>query len=257
MTINSTPIEKLTRVANSDGYAYHRLLIPNQANESSPGSVQSVTVNAGGSGYTSAPTVGFTGGGGSGAAATAVLGFGVGVINVTNSGNSYTTATVSITGGGGSGATATANISGGSTILSITVNNPGSGYTSAPTITITGDGVGATANSTLDSAGSVKSVTVTNGGSNYTSVPTVSFTGGAGTGATATAVTGSPGLAVTVPLSFDLPVDDYTIAITPSQACNVSYDNKSTTGVDIVLTPLNSSDELTDGLFDVIIDYTY
>lgn len=78
--------------------------------------VGSVVVANGGTGYTSAPAVAFTGGAGSGAAATAVLGTGadagkVVAINVTNPGTGYTSApTVGLTGGAGSGATATATI---------------------------------------------------------------------------------------------------------------------------------------------------
>ena len=54
--------------------------------------VSSVTVVSGGSGYTSAPAVTFSGGGGTGAAATAVVTDGVvTAINVTNGGSGYTT----------------------------------------------------------------------------------------------------------------------------------------------------------------------
>ena len=68
----------------------------------------------GGSGYTSAPTVAFSGGGGSGAAATCTInGSGaVDSITLTNSGSNYTSApTISFTGGGGTGAAATATLS--------------------------------------------------------------------------------------------------------------------------------------------------
>jgi hypothetical protein len=71
-----------------------------------------LTLTAGGSGYTSAPTVNFSGGGGSGATATAfitngaVIGFRMGSL-----GSGYTSApTVTLSGGGGSGATANAFI---------------------------------------------------------------------------------------------------------------------------------------------------
>lgn len=76
------------------------------------GTVESITVTAGGTGYVSAPTVAFTGGGGSGAAATAVIESGsVVAINITNPGSGYTSApSVSLTGGSGSGGTATAAI---------------------------------------------------------------------------------------------------------------------------------------------------
>ena len=75
-------------------------------------SVLNITVGSGGTGYTSAPTVSFSGGGGSGATATAVISSGVVIsVTVTNGGSGYTSApTVSFSGGGGSGATATANL---------------------------------------------------------------------------------------------------------------------------------------------------
>ncbi|MBS1782856.1 MAG: hypothetical protein JSS78_07305, partial [Bacteroidetes bacterium] len=78
-----------------------------------PNQIKSIYVNSGGSGYSSAPTVVFTGGGGTGATATSVVVSGaVTAIKVTNIGSGYTSApTISFTGGSGSGATATANLS--------------------------------------------------------------------------------------------------------------------------------------------------
>ncbi|MCE4544589.1 MULTISPECIES: right-handed parallel beta-helix repeat-containing protein [unclassified Caballeronia] len=71
------------------------------------GKVLDVAMSNNGSGYTSKPTVSFSGGGGSGAAATAELsnsGRIIGV-NMTNNGSGYTSApSVSFTGGGGSSA---------------------------------------------------------------------------------------------------------------------------------------------------------
>ena len=65
---------------------------------------------------------------------------GVGSVVVVNAGTGYTSApTVSFTGGGGSGATATATVSGGG-ITSVVITNPGSGYTSAPSISFSGSG---------------------------------------------------------------------------------------------------------------------
>jgi hypothetical protein len=71
--------------------------------------VDTLTLGAGGTGYTT-PDVTFTGGSGSGAAAVAtVTGGVVSAITVTNPGVGYTTLpSVAITGAGGSGATATA-----------------------------------------------------------------------------------------------------------------------------------------------------
>ena len=70
--------------------------------------VKEVTVTAGGSGYTSAPTVSFSGGGGTGAAATASISANQVVsITVTNGGSGYTSPpTISFSGGGGTGAAA-------------------------------------------------------------------------------------------------------------------------------------------------------
>ncbi len=71
-----------------------------------------ITITAGGSGYTSAPTISFSGGSGSGATATAKIVNGVVVsASFTDSGTGYKASdsapTVSFSGGGGSGATAT------------------------------------------------------------------------------------------------------------------------------------------------------
>jgi hypothetical protein len=69
-------------------------------------------------------------------------------IAVSNGGSGYTNGSavaVTLTGGGGTGAVATANVSGG-VVQSITVTDPGSGYTSAPTVSMaTGTGLVATA----------------------------------------------------------------------------------------------------------------
>ena len=102
--------------------------------------VRSVQVSNGGASYTSAPTVGFSGGGGNSAAATATINADgeVNGIAVTNNGTAFTgVPTIAITSGGGSGATATASmlsyIDFGTTISEIfrvTENDPyGSGST--------------------------------------------------------------------------------------------------------------------------------
>lgn len=77
------------------------------------GRVTSITVTAGGTGYTSAPAVAITGGGGTGATATATVDSTGAVVSiaVTNAGSDYTSApTVAITGGAGAGAAATPNV---------------------------------------------------------------------------------------------------------------------------------------------------
>jgi hypothetical protein len=116
------------------------------------GSVTTITLTAGGTGYTSAPTV---------------------TISAPNIPE-------------GIQATASVTLSGGS-VTAITIVNGGTGYSSVPTITLTGGGgTGATATATLTAAG-IQSVTISNGGAGYTVAPTITFTGGGGTGATATA----------------------------------------------------------------------
>ena len=103
------------------------------------GRVTSITVDAPGSGYTSAPTVGFTGGGGTGATATAVLGSNVGVDD--------------------------------DQVVSIVINTAGSGYATAPTVTFSAGAATATAVLTADA---VTSVTIGTGGV-YLVLPTVTF----------------------------------------------------------------------------------
>ena len=67
---------------------------------------------------------------------------GVASVTITNGGTGYTTApTVTFTGGAGSGATAVAVLTGG-TVSAINITNPGTGYTSAPTFTFGGGGGG-------------------------------------------------------------------------------------------------------------------
>lgn len=98
-------------IATNPGVFYAYLLPAAWDNTSEV--VGSVIVTAGGSGYTSAPTVSFSGGGGgTGATATATIANGVvTAVTITNPGSGYTAApTVAFTGGSGSGATATANL---------------------------------------------------------------------------------------------------------------------------------------------------
>ena len=87
-------------------------------------------------GNDSGPTVTISGGGGNGATATATCGTEgtVTSITVTNGGSGYFTAPdVAISGGGGSGAEAKATLIG-NAVGSITIDNPGSGYTPVPAV---------------------------------------------------------------------------------------------------------------------------
>ena len=127
-----------------------------------------------------------TSGGGTGATATASLtGNNVTSLSITAGGSGYTsipTVVFDNTGTGGSNATATATVTNG-VITGLAVVNQGSGYTSAPTITFFGGGSyvaptviidgaggsGATATATLLN-GAVNDVTLTNNGTSYTSL---------------------------------------------------------------------------------------
>jgi hypothetical protein len=120
--------------------------------------VSGVNVTNGGAGYSTPPTVTFTGGGGSGATGTATISGGVvtGVI-ITNGGTGYTSSpTVTFTGGGGAGATGVATIAGGQPITitsrnhGLVMGEQGTVTNAAPSLqgTITGAVAGAAPNTT-------------------------------------------------------------------------------------------------------------
>jgi len=167
------------------------------------GCVVACLVNAGGTGYTSAPTVTASAGG---AVLQAIVGGAVSTtVTVTNGGSGYTypplvqfnSPNLSAP---GIAATGYCTLSSGA-VSSVTVVDQGAGYTSAPTITFINDpreglngiaaGSGAAATCTLTGAGTITGVVVLDHGSALAAgaaVPTISFTGGGGSGATATAV---------------------------------------------------------------------
>ncbi|MFN7564036.1 MAG: beta strand repeat-containing protein, partial [Prosthecobacter sp.] len=115
-------------------------------------SAASFSIAGGTTVYSTAPTVTITGGGGSGATATAVLTSGVvSGITITNAGVGYTSApTIAFSGGtittAGTNPTGTGNATN-FVVSGIQVTNPGSGYTSAPSVNFnTGTGTTAIAN---------------------------------------------------------------------------------------------------------------
>jgi hypothetical protein len=75
----------------------------------------------------------------------------------------------------------------------------------------------------------------------------------------ATPAGGGAGQAATVSFVFsesNLPADlNYTIEAMPDQACSVHYDNKATTGFDVILTPLASGTTLSAGTMDVVVTW--
>jgi hypothetical protein len=187
-----------------------------------------VEIVDGGSGYSSTPTVTFSGGGGTPSSYIVTLHGEVASVTITNPGSGYTTPpAVSFSGGstvdgnaavfqsviagpvasitrvdrgsgyttaptvaveGGSGCTATAVMVG--YVFQVEITDPGGDYTSTPTVSISGGGgSGATAVATRNAeTGEIVAVTVTASGDNFTSTPTVSISGGGGSGATATVV---------------------------------------------------------------------
>ena len=164
--------------------------------------VGSVTVDAGGSGYTSAPTVTFSGGGGSGAAAVATLGFGVGSVTGVSGGLCFNLPSVTFDAPdlpGGRRATGTSGRPAmRSDVQWITVTDGGSGYTSPPGITFGPCSSHPSYTVNLETTGEVGSVTVDAGGGGYTSAPSVVFSGGGGSGAAATATLASGVTGVTL-----------------------------------------------------------
>lgn len=146
---------------------------------------------AGGSGYTTPPTVTISAGGGSGATAAAELvATTVASVSVSVGGSNYTsvpTATIDAPWPSGTTATATAVMGLGQLVLT----NGGTGYTPGTgyALGIAGGG-GASATGTFDvsAGGVVQNLVITAAGTGYTSQPTISFPGaGAGVNAAATA----------------------------------------------------------------------
>jgi FtsP/CotA-like multicopper oxidase with cupredoxin domain len=177
------------------------------------GTVTSLALTNGGSGYTAPPQVIISGGGGAGATAVATLNTGTGVASIvlTNGGSGYTaTPTVTLgppdmTTGIVTQAMAVATYSSSVVVGPAASFTPGSGYTSPPTVQFSGGGgTGAAATTALVPSG-VASVAVTAGGG-YTTVPTVVFNPA---GATGTAKLG-PGPVASVTITS--PGSGYTLA---------------------------------------------
>jgi hypothetical protein len=177
----------------------------------------SVGVTAAGSGYTSRPAVGISGGGGSGATFTAILNpstVATGTLNITVTTKGVypnsTPPTLAIARDAGSAAAATVSmalINGGAgvdniggnaddgtyEISSVNVTGGGTFYTTAPAVTLTQPagnvpttpGVVSTPAKLVGT--SVAQITVGNPGTGFATVPTVALTGGGGSGATAVA----------------------------------------------------------------------
>jgi hypothetical protein len=103
-------------------------------------------------------------------------------ITLTNGGSGFTAApTVVFTGTNTTPATATATIKP-TSVASATITAAGSGYTSAPTVAFDGGGGTGAAGLVLLTPTPIGSISVSPKGSGYTSAPTVSFSDGAAAG---------------------------------------------------------------------------
>lgn len=145
------------------------------------GVVTGIVITNAGSGYTSPPTITFSGGAGTGAAATANMTGTVSSIQLTSGGTNYVASpTVTISGGGGSGAAATATIAPttGGLVQTVAMTSIGAGYSDQfdgrPVQFVGGGGSGATGVMRV-SNGSVSRIEVTSGGSGYVTSPSVSI----------------------------------------------------------------------------------
>jgi len=154
------------------------------------GSIDSVTLTASGSGYTTAPSMVFSGG--TGASGGSTLSARVIGLQILTAGTGYTAApTVSFLGGGGAGAAAAVSLS--QVVSRIDVNAGGTDYNPATTtvtlIPVAGGGGAVSAAVTADDSGRILSVNVATGGDDYLTAPTVTVndTSGAGHGAVVTA----------------------------------------------------------------------
>jgi hypothetical protein len=150
--------------------------------------VGSTTVGTAGTGYTSPPTVAFSGGtGGVQATGTSRLKV-VGSVTITTGGTGYSVGNVlTVVGGSGTAATLTVSTVSTGVITAVTITTAGAYSTiptnAASTTVNTGPGAGATV--TLGYG--VGSIVLTQPGAGYLTAPTIAFSGGGGTSAAATA----------------------------------------------------------------------
>jgi len=163
------------------------------------GSVGSIGIVSGGSGYTSAPAVIISApnqtGGIQATAAATISANAVSSIFLVDAGSGYTSSpTITFNGGAGSGANAVASITTFvQNTVSVFVTSGGTGYTSNPNVAISGGGGTNAAGQAITSGNIVTQVIMTNVGSGYTNSSniTVTFSGGGGSNATAKAIINS------------------------------------------------------------------
>lgn len=160
--------------------------------------VQGFTIVAPGSGYTSVPSVGFSGGGGSGAAATAIIG--LVAVSISAAGTGYAVGDVLNLIGGTNTVQAQVQVSttgSGGSVASVAIKTSGN-YTAVPSSSVSTAG-GFGSGCTLTAIWGLAGITLTNAGTGYTSAPTVAITGGGGSGASVTAIlTSAPAIGTAI-----------------------------------------------------------
>lgn len=181
--------------------------------------ISTVAVDVPGTGYTSVPTVAFSGGTGSGAAATAKLKV-VGSVTITAPGTAHAIADVLTLVGGTKTTAATFTVSN-LEVVSATVAAAGtSGTPGSATITgTTGTGTKFQATVTIGAGGTLDSIDEITVGGDYTVGPTLAaqpVTGGSLSGATVNVVMGVKAVTITNAGSYSVPVTTTGAATTTS-----------------------------------------
>lgn len=169
--------------------------------------------------------------------------------------NPSTPASTAVSGGGLTGATLHV------TMQPATVNVTTAGsYTVLPTQPVNqGSSSGSGTGCNFDVGFGLLTNNLTSGGSGYITAPTVTVTriDGFGAGAAITAVLAGTGDTFTVNVDFvpPLPNTDYTVFATLNAAAVVSFGEKTTSTVPVIITPLNG-DTLISGSLDIEVIYT-
>ena len=191
--------ETLTGVQLSGGSGFSGSFRVSNGGRGGPSVVAGTsTIQNPGTGFTVNPTALANVSGCAGLTVTAIAGFRLSGLTLTAGGSGYTTVpTVSVGSGAGTSAaapTASATLGAstvGGTVSAININNPGSGYGAPPLVVLTGGGLGVTTVAAgvanLGLTNRVSAITLTNAGLGYTYNPTVTISGGGGTNAAARA----------------------------------------------------------------------
>ncbi len=215
------------------------------------GGVTSVSVTASGSGYTSAPTVSFTGGTGSGATAVATISqlpTGITSVTLTNAGAGYSTApavTITPTDGNGTGAAVNASISNLVPVQSVSWSSSKPAcYAAGSTPTVSFSPAGAVASATMTGNSCVYSITASGTCSSKNATAAVTATNGSGTVAFAGSITSAsnkkatgaftptnPGSYSTVPTTFSVASPCSGVTITPTYGRQINTINISSGGL--------------------------